>query len=289
MQGFDNDESDSEWDSDIREEFGTRGGGHRRNERLLDVGMNMDGLVQHTFHIYDGIAASIRNADNRVGGQSVHDTDRRYEDGGEAVDGPREHGVQQPRSVNDKPAHEAPEGDEEMEEDDLPAMQDMPPSRAQLLEDSARTPLFAGSGLTQLGGTLLLLNCLRMHGASNLLVNEIFAILNKSMLPTLNSLPPNEYHASKVLKQLGLAYETIHCCPGPRTCILFRGEEYKDLTRCPVCNAERFKRVGKSQVPIKVLRHQGFLFGRDLAVLRHNVGTSRRFRVTTGRPIRSLL
>ena len=71
----------------------------------------------------------------------------------------------------------------------------------------------------------------------------------------MNSLPSNEYRGSKVLKQLGLAYNTIHCCPGPKTCILFWGEEYKDLVRCPVCQAERFKQVGKSKIPVKTLRH----------------------------------
>lgn len=101
----------------------------------------------------------------------------------------------------------------------------------------------------------MLLNCLRTYGASNMLVNELFAILSKSMLPKINSLPQNEYHASKVLKRLGLAYETIHCCPGSRTCVLFRGNELKDLARCPVCGADRFKQVGRSKVPVKVLRH----------------------------------
>ena len=74
------------------------------------------------------------------------------------------------------------------------------------------------------------------------------------MLPKVNSLPSNEYHASKILKQLGLAYETIHCCPGPRACILFSGEEYANLIECPKCGAQRYKQVGKSLVPRRVLR-----------------------------------
>ena len=211
--------------------------------------------MQHTFHIYDGLAASIGNADDQLGEESVYNADQRDQEAGEAVDGPQGHGAEQ--IVNDFENADAqlPIRDEEMPDDDLDAMQELPPSREQMLEDSARTPLFTGSGLTLLGGTLLLLNCLQTHVASNLLVNEIFAILHKSMLPDVNSLPSNEYHASKVLKQLELAYETIHYCPGPQTCILFRGEYYKDLTRCPICNAQRFKQVGKSRVPIKVLRH----------------------------------
>ena len=92
-----------------------------------------------------------------------------------------------------------------------------------------------------------------------MLVNEVFSILSKSMLPFVNSLRPNEYHASKVLKQLDLAYETIHCCSGPSTCIHFRGHKYKDMTQCPRCQAPRYKQVGKSRVPLKVLRHFPFI------------------------------
>ena len=216
--------------------------------------MDMDGLVQHTFHIYDGLASSIGNVDDRVQGESVYEAPGREEDVDDAVDGPQGIGVDNDTMDMDVMEDEVSAAEEEMPDDDLPAMEPMPPSREQLLEDSACTPLFAGSGLTQLGGTLLLLNCLRTHNASNQLVNEIFAILSKSMLPTANSLLVNEYQASKVLKQLGLGYETIHCCPGPRTCVLFRGAEYKDLMRCPYCNAERYKAVGKSRVPVKVLR-----------------------------------
>ena len=142
-----------------------------------------------------------------------------------------------------------------MRDDDLPAMEALRPTQQHLLEESALTPLFAGSGLTQLGGTLLLLNCLRTHGASNTLVNKIFFIMSKSMLITVNSLPHNEYEASKVLKQLGLAYNTIHCCSGPSTCVLFMEDDYNDLTSCPKCGAERYKQVGKSRVLIRVLRH----------------------------------
>ena len=213
----------------------------------------MEGLVQHTFHVYDRL---VGNAFDERDGVELQDDgldddmegDRMQHDGNESqgiAGRVNAHTI----SGNDEPEEEA------LGDDDLPAMESGRPTRVQVLEDSARTPLFAGSGLTHLGGTLLLLNCLRTHGASNTLVNEVFAILSKSMLPKVNSLPKNEYQASKVLNQLGLAYETIHCCPGPSTCVLFRGDDMKDLIRCPKCGAERYKQVGKSRVPVKVLRH----------------------------------
>ena len=219
------------------------------------MGMNMHGLVQHTFHIYDGLAAGIGAVDDQVGGESIYEEEQGRREFPEPNEIPDNAERVPPHVDVEMDEQEVPAVDEDMADDDLEAMEPMPLTRHQILEDSAKTPLFAGSGLTQLGGTLLLLNCLRTHGASNILVNEVFAILNKSLLPTVNSLPPNEYHASKILKQLGLAYESIHCCPGPKTCVLFRGEMYKDLIRCPICNAERFKQVGKSRVPLKVLRH----------------------------------
>ena len=256
LQGFDRDDSDEEWEVEIREEFGVRGGHFTQNSgRPMDVGMDIRGLVQHTFHIYDGLASRVGNVDDVVGGESIYE-DRQEEAGDEAATG----GAQQQEETTGEPdlpnqTDHARTREEQLDDDDLAAMEQLTPTQQQILEESARTPLYAGSGLTQLGGTLLLLNCLRTHGASNVLVNEVFGILSKSLLPKINSLPPNEYHASKVLKNLGLAYETIHCCPGPKACVLFRGEEFKDLLECPRCGAQRYKEVGKSRVPVKVLRH----------------------------------
>jgi hypothetical protein len=88
-----------------------------------------------------------------------------------------------------------------------------------ILEDSTTTPLFADLQLSCLSATLLLLNCLRVHGASNALINELFTLLSRSILPTVNSLPISEYSASKILRYLRLAYELIHSCVDG--CMLF--------------------------------------------------------------------
>ena len=254
LQGFDPDESDAEWDQDIREQYGARGQATVGNgRRIVDEGANMERLVQHTFHVYDSLVGTIGNVqdddlDDTAQGENEVGRDR---DTGLAEDTMDYAGEgQQPAAAPDAPDTM----EEDMADDDLMAMEQGPPTPHQILEESATTPLFPGSGLTQLGGTLLLLNSLRTHNASNQLVNEIFGILSKSLLPKVNSLPKNEYQASKVLKQLGLGYETIHCCPGPKTCILFRGPDYKELSQCPKCHAERYKMVGKSKVPAKVLR-----------------------------------
>ena len=122
-----------------------------------------------------------------------------------------------------------------------------------LLEDSARTLLFAGASLSSLGATLILLNLCRTHGTSNAFISDLFKILACSILPLINTMPRSEYVASKKLKMMGLAYNAIHCCPN--NCMLFRGEADKDLDQCRICDAPRYKKFGDSRVPMKVLRH----------------------------------
>ena len=72
------------------------------------------------------------------------------------------------------------------------------------------------------------------------------------ILPSPNSLPRSEGIASSMLGRLGLEYKTIDACRNG--CVLFRAG-YVDLEICPLCNAPRFRRVGQSRVPFKVLRH----------------------------------
>jgi hypothetical protein len=60
------------------------------------------------------------------------------------------------------------------------------------------------------------------------------------------------YHAKSLTRKVGLNYKTIHACPN--VCILFWGV-YVDLATCLKCGQARFKDVGQSKLPIKVLRH----------------------------------
>lgn len=74
MQGFDMDDSDAEWEQDIREEFGTRGIGVAQDgDRVLDMGMDTVALVQHTFHVYDGLVANIGVDDGHGGNEESPD------------------------------------------------------------------------------------------------------------------------------------------------------------------------------------------------------------------------
>jgi hypothetical protein len=67
------------------------------------------------------------------------------------------------------------------------------------LQQSAQTLLFAGSRLSSLIATLLLLNLCRTHQRSNLFITELLTILSLSILPEINTLPRSEYLVSKIL------------------------------------------------------------------------------------------
>ena len=117
---------------------------------------------------------------------------------------------------------------------------------------AATLPLYEGSSLSMLCATLLILNCCKTHGVSNMFMNELLMLLSMSILPVGNCLPKTEYEASKMLRKLGLAYKMIHACP--RGCCLFKGD-LEELEKCPVCEADRYRMSGRSRVPTLILRH----------------------------------
>jgi hypothetical protein len=159
----------------------------------IDTDVNIYEAVQRAFQVYDDVGVGEDPLTGEANAKGV-DADNHLE---EALDA----------------------GSLIADDDDNPPD---PHSGAQaILEDSATTPLFVDSQLSCLTATLLLLNCLRVHGASNALINELFTLLSRSVLPTVNSLPTTEYSASKMLKQLGLTYEMIHYCVDG--CMLFQG------------------------------------------------------------------
>jgi hypothetical protein len=54
-----------------------------------------------------------------------------------------------------------------------------------------------------------------------------------------NKLPANTYYAKKLISPLTIGVEKIHACRNH--CILYRGDDYKDLESCPNCGASRYK------------------------------------------------
>jgi hypothetical protein len=64
--------------------------------------------------------------------------------------------------------------------------------------------------------------------------------LLKDMLPQGNSVSETVYEAKQIICPLGLEVEKIHACKND--CILYHGEEYEDLEKCPICELDRFNR-----------------------------------------------
>jgi hypothetical protein len=142
----------------------------------------------------------------------------------------------------------APEGDaHEPSENDIFTFEG-----SSALNDECRTPIFCGSNLSRLDFTLMFMNVCRTHKVTNACITELLHLFSKVILPVPNSLPTSEGIATSMVSRLGLKYDAIDSCRNG--CVLFR-REYAELETCPICEADRFKRVGVSRVPAKVLRH----------------------------------
>ena len=59
------------------------------------------------------------------------------------------------------------------------------------------------------------------------------------LLPKPNKVPANTYRAKKLVSPFTMGVERIHACPNH--CILYRGDTFKDLDKCSVCSANRYK------------------------------------------------
>ena len=69
---------------------------------------------------------------------------------------------------------------------------------------------------------------------------DAFLSIVADMLPKENKVPPNTYYAKKLISPLTTGVEKIHACRNH--CILYRGDDYKDLESCPKCGARYARR-----------------------------------------------
>ena len=229
-QGIPPDSSDEEWDTHIQEEYGRFGRARllREAAATTDADMDLTGLVQNAFNQYEDLS---RIAE----GQQVPDQTRADSD-------------QHPNYA------EQPDSD-----DDVGVGPDTPPEEGhvtaaqRMLEESSHTLLYAGSRMSCLSATMILLQACRTHKCTSAFINELLTLLKNAILPEINTIPPSEYAATKMLRKLGLQHQDIDVCPN--NCMLYRGRD-QDRETCskPGCRAPRYKRVGVSKVPCKVLR-----------------------------------
>ena len=119
------------------------------------------------------------------------------------------------------------------------------------LEDAMEI-LYRGSKHSKLGATVMIVNLVATHsGITEKAADDILATL-KCLLPDENCLPDSMYKAKTLTKRLGLDFRNIDGCP--RGCVLFDDDRTKELDRCPVCEAPRYKDMMNRIRPLKVLR-----------------------------------
>jgi hypothetical protein len=75
------------------------------------------------------------------------------------------------------------------------------------------------------------------NGWSDCSFKELLTLL-KDMLLQGNVVPKTIYKAKQIIYPLGLEVDKIHVCKND--CILYRGVEYEDLEKCPICGLNRF-------------------------------------------------
>ncbi|XP_062074910.1 uncharacterized protein LOC133778915 [Humulus lupulus] len=94
-----------------------------------------------------------------------------------------------------------------------------------------------------------------MCGWSNKSFDLLLDLLSKAF-PKDNKIPRSYYDGKKMLRDLGLGYETIHVCE--YDCDLF-WKENKNAERCPICGHERYKFQGTKGKKIPHKKMQYFL------------------------------
>ncbi|CAD6269692.1 unnamed protein product [Miscanthus lutarioriparius] len=95
---------------------------------------------------------------------------------------------------------------------------------------------------TQLRFLIRLLRIKLLGGWSDRSMNLLLDLLNDA-LPEGSNLPRNFHEAKKLVKSIGVGYNSIHACPND--CVLY-WKENVDLNECPKCEVSRWKSDRKS-------------------------------------------
>ncbi|KAK1696641.1 hypothetical protein QYE76_013338 [Lolium multiflorum] len=124
-------------------------------------------------------------------------------------------------------------------------------SKLEQLEIDSNTPLYdsgRGLGESRLRVALDVLQMKAKHGWTDTSVDDILEYV-KDLLPAGNTCPGSLAEAKRITCPLDLPHEKYHACIND--CIMYRNE-HMDKTKCPVCEAERYKK-GKKKAPRKVV------------------------------------
>ncbi|KAK1661996.1 hypothetical protein QYE76_050155 [Lolium multiflorum] len=105
-----------------------------------------------------------------------------------------------------------------------------------------------GLGESRLRVALDVLQMKAKDGWTDTSVDDILEYV-KDLLPARNTCPGSLAEAKRITCPLDLPHEKYHACIND--CIMYR-KEHMDKTKCPVCEAERYKK-GKKKAPRKVV------------------------------------
>jgi hypothetical protein len=126
-----------------------------------------------------------------------------------------------------------------------------------VFEQESNVPLYPECiEFSKISAVFALYNLKAKNGWSDKSFTSLLKLLGQ-MLPKDTVLSDSNYGAKKLLCPLTLEVERIHACPNDY--ILYRGEEYSKLNKCPICNASRYKlrdddaEDDKKKSPAKVL------------------------------------
>jgi hypothetical protein len=92
---------------------------------------------------------------------------------------------------------------------------------------------------TTMWSMLKLLVLKARYGMFDIGFHAFLTIIIANMLPKENKVPANTYYAKKLISLLTIGVEKIYMCRNQ--CILYRGDDYKDLESYPKCGASRYK------------------------------------------------
>jgi hypothetical protein len=106
------------------------------------------------------------------------------------------------------------------------------------MRKDGKTPLYKNCPMSKLEVNIMLLEFKSTNGLSDKGFDQLLDIIRK-LLPEDNELLEKTYLAKQMICPIGLEVEKIHACSND--CILYHGEKYKDLDKCPKCEAPRYK------------------------------------------------
>jgi hypothetical protein len=120
-----------------------------------------------------------------------------------------------------------------------------------IILEEMKQELHPGGQSTRFSFVVKLLHIKSFYRISNAAFTALMKLLS-SEFPNC-SIPATYEEAKRLIRALGLGYNSIHVCPN--NCVLFR-KELAEKDVCPVCGASRWKdNDGRMKIPEKVLRH----------------------------------